>query len=139
MMKTIFSRIIEREIPAYIVYEDTLVIAFLDISQSTKGHTLVVPKKAYANLFEMPDDLAAHVMKISIKLAKAIKLAFNPLGLNLLNNNGEIAGQSVFHFHMHLIPRYEKDGVTMHFANHMNELDPEEYKKRANQITSALS
>lgn len=137
-MKSIFTRIIEREIPAYIVYEDDLVIAFLDISQATKGHTLVVPKKAYENLYEMPDELASHVMIISIKLAKAIQKAFNPAGLNLLNNNGEIAGQSVFHFHMHLIPRYENDGVSMRFSNHMNDLNPEDYKNRAKEITSAL-
>lgn len=137
-MKSIFTRIIEREIPAYIVYEDDLVIAFLDISQATKGHTLVVPKKAYENLYEMPDELASHVMKISIKLAKAIQKAFKPAGLNLLNNNGEIAGQSVFHFHMHLIPRYENDGVSMRFSNHMNDLNPEDYKNRAKEITSAL-
>ncbi|MDD3067305.1 MAG: HIT family protein [Acholeplasmataceae bacterium] len=137
-MKSIFTRIIEREIPAYIVYEDDLVIAFLDISQATKGHTLVVPKKVYENLYEMPDELASHVMKISIKLAKAIQKAFKPAGLNLLNNNGEIAGQSVFHFHMHLIPRYENDGVSMRFSNHMNDLNPEDYKNRAKEITSAL-
>ena len=137
-MKSIFTRIIEREIPAYIVYEDDLVIAFLDISQATKGHTLVVPKKAYENLYEMPDELASHVMKISIKLAKAIQKAFKPAGLNLLNNNGEIAGQSVFHFHIHLIPRYENDGVSMRFSNHMNDLNPEDYKNRAKEITSAL-
>lgn len=137
-MKSIFTRIIEREIPAYIVYEDDLVIAFLDISQATKGHTLVVPKKAYENLYEMPDELASHVMIISIKLAKAIQKAFNPAGLNLLNNNGEIAGQSVFHFHVHLIPRYENDSVSMRFSNHMNDLNPEDYKNRAKEITSAL-
>ena len=137
-MNSIFTRIIEREIPAYIVYEDDLVIAFLDISQATKGHTLVVPKAAYENLYEMPDELASHVMKISIKLAKAIQKAFKPAGLNLLNNNGEIAGQSVFHFHVHLIPRYENDGVSMRFSNHMNDLNPEDYKNRAKEITSAL-
>ncbi len=137
-MKSIFTRIIEREIPAYIVYEDEKVIAFLDISQATKGHTLVVPKEAYPNLFEMPDELGSHVMNVSIKLAKAIKKAFNPLGLNLLNNNGEIAGQSVFHFHMHLIPRYENNDIHIRFTNHMDELNQEEYKKRAEQITSAL-
>jgi len=139
MMKSIFTRIIEREIPAYIVYEDELVIAFLDISQATRGHTLVVPKEAFSNLYEMPDELASHVMTVSIKIAKAIKKAFNPEGLNLLNNNGEIAGQSVFHFHMHLIPRYEKEDISLHLKNHMNELNPNEFKKRADLITSALS
>ena len=137
-MKSVFTRIIEREIPAYIVYEDELVIAFLDISQATKGHTLVVPKEAHKDLFEMPDELASHVMRVSIKLAKAIKKAYNPAGLNLLNNNGEIAGQSVFHFHIHLIPRYQVSDISLHLNNQMDTLSPEEYKKRAQMITSAL-
>lgn len=138
IMKSIFTRIIEREIPAHIVYEDEKVIAFLDISQATKGHTLVVPKEAYSNLYEMPEELASDVMKVSIRLAKAIKKAFNPEGLNLLNNNGEIAGQSVFHFHVHLIPRYEKNDVLFSFVNHMQDLKTEDYKNRAQMITSAL-
>lgn len=137
-MKSIFTRIIDREIPAHIVYEDEKVIAFLDISQATKGHTLVVPKEAYSNLYEMPEELASDVMKVSIRLAKAIKKAFNPEGLNLLNNNGEIAGQSVFHFHVHLIPRYEKNDVLFSFVNHMQDLKTEDYKNRAQMITSAL-
>lgn len=137
-MKTIFQRIIDREIPAYIVYEDEETIAFLDISQATKGHTLVVPKEPYESLFDMPDDLAAHVMKVAIRLSKAIKRAYNPLGLNLLNNNGETAGQSVFHFHIHLIPRYDKQDIQLAFTNHMQDLTAEEYKKRADMITSAL-
>lgn len=137
-MKTIFEKIIDREIGGYIVYEDEFSIAFLDISQATKGHTLIVPKKAYPDLFTIPADLAAHLMTVSIRVAKAIKDAFHPEGLNMLNNNGEIAGQSVYHFHLHLIPRYEKNDVTIVFENHMNELSPEEYKKRAHQITSAL-
>lgn len=137
-MKSIFTRIIDREIPAHIVYEDEKVIAFLDISQATKGHTLVVPKEAYPNLYEMPEELASDVMKVSIRLAKAIKKAFNPEGLNLLNNNGEIAGQSVFHFHVHLIPRYENNDVLFSFVNHMQDLKTEDYKNRAQMITSAL-
>ncbi|MBE0700213.1 MAG: HIT family protein [Acholeplasmataceae bacterium] len=138
-MSTIFSKIIAREIPAHIVYEDSLVLAFLDISQATKGHTLVVPKAEYSNLFELPQDLAAHVFIVVTKLAKAIKKAFNPEGMNILSNNGEVAGQTVFHFHIHLIPRYEKTDVRLGLPNHMADLKPDDYKKRANLIKAALS
>jgi histidine triad (HIT) family protein len=137
-MSTIFEKIIAREIPAHIVYEDDLVISFLDISQATSGHTLVVPKKAFENIFEMPDDLLAHTIKITKKIADACKKAFPMEGLNILSNNGTIAGQTVFHFHFHVIPRYEPSDVMFKFTNHMNETTKEDYKKRALQIIEAL-
>lgn len=138
-MPTIFEKIIAREIPAHIVYEDELAIAFLDITQATKGHTLVVPKSPYPNLYEMPAQLAGHIMGVTVKVANAIKRAFEPEGLNMLNNNGTIAGQSVFHFHIHLIPRYEKDDIGLSFTFHQDELTPEDYKERAERIRAALS
>jgi len=134
-MSTIFEKIIAREIPAHIVYEDDLVISFLDISQATEGHTLVVPKKAYENIFEVPDDVLAHTIVITKKIADACKKAFLLKGLNILSNNGEVAGQSVFHFHFHVIPRFD---VLFKFTNHMNETSKEMYKKRALQIIEAL-
>jgi histidine triad (HIT) family protein len=135
---TIFEKIIGREIPAYIVYEDDDVISFLDISQATKGHTLVVPKKAYKNIYEMPEDLLSKVIIVTQKVAKAIELAFNPKGLNILNNTNEIAGQTVFHFHVHIIPRYEKNDVGFKFENHMNDLSNEDFEQRALSIKSKL-
>ncbi len=138
-MSTIFEKIIAREIPAHIVYEDDSTIAFLDISQATKGHTLVVPKSAYPNLYEMPEDLAGHMMGVAIKVANAIKKAFAPEGLNLLSNTGTIAGQSVFHFHIHLIPRYEKQDINLSFTMHQDELTTDDYKERAERIKAALS
>lgn len=138
-MPTIFEKIIAREIPAYIVYEDDLTIAFLDITQATKGHTLIVPKSAYPNLYEMPIDLAGHVMGVAVKVANAIRRAFEPEGLNLLHNTGTIAGQTVFHFHVHLIPRYEKDDVGLSFTFHQDELSTDDYKERAERIRAALS
>lgn len=109
MSETIFSKIINGDIPSYKVYEDEHVLAFLDISQVTKGHTLVIPKKAAANIFEIDEENMAHLAKALPRVAKAIKKAFNPLGLNILQNNGEYAGQTVFHIHFHLIPRYADD------------------------------
>jgi len=137
-MPTIFNKIIMREIPAYIVYEDEVVMAFLDISQATKGHTLLVPKKICADIFELDPDVAAHLFKVAQKLSIALKKAFNAPALNIISNNGEIAGQTVFHFHLHLIPRYEKTDVFIQLSNHMNELSVEYYKERAELIRAAL-
>jgi histidine triad (HIT) family protein len=138
-MPTIFAKIIAKEIPAHFVYEDDQVVAFLDISQATKGHTLVCPKEPFQNIFEMPEELAAHVFKVATKLATGIKSAFRADGLNILSNNGEIAGQTVFHFHLHLIPRYDKEEIKFALKNNMGSLDVEDYKERARLIRAALS
>ncbi len=138
-MPTIFSKIINREIPAHFVYEDEFVVCFLDISQATKGHTLVVPKEAFANIFELPEELAGHVFKVATKLSNVLKHTFNASGINILSNNGEVAGQTVFHFHLHLIPRYDKEELKFPLKNNMGSLSPEEYKERARLIKAALS
>ncbi|MCR3906107.1 MAG: HIT family protein [Tenericutes bacterium] len=137
-MPNIFSKIIAKEIPAHFVYEDDYVVAFLDISQATKGHTLVVPKQEYTDIFEVPEELSAHLFKVVTLLSKAIKKAFNPQGLNILGNNGEAAGQTVFHFHLHIIPRYEKSEITFSLKNNMGSLSTEDYRERAKLIKAAL-
>ncbi|MCD4827651.1 MAG: HIT family protein [Acholeplasmataceae bacterium] len=137
-MATIFEKIINREIPAYIVYEDDLVISFLDISQVTQGHTLVVPKEPYKDIYEMPENILGHTMKIVSKVSKACKEVFEIEGLNILSNNGAYAGQTVYHFHFHVLPRFIDDGVSMKFPNHMNDMTIAEYKKRALMIKEAL-
>lgn len=136
---TIFEKICAREIPAYIVYEDDDIISFLDISQATKGHTLVVPKKAYKNIYEMPDDLLAKLMKVVKKISIAINQGFHPTGLNILNNNGADAGQTVFHFHVHIIPRYTSDDVGFKFSNHLDQLSKAEFEDRATLIKKELA
>ena len=107
MTDCIFCKIIAGEIPSYTVYEDDVVKAFLDISQGTPGHTLVVPKKHVKDLFAYDEDLAAAVFSRLPKIARAVKKS-NPAikGMNIINNNGEVAYQSVFHSHIHLVPRY---------------------------------
>lgn len=109
MDNCIFCKITNGDIPSSKVYEDKNVYAFLDISQVTKGHTLVIPKIHKENIFELDAELAGPLFESVKKVADAIQSAFSPKGLNLLNNNGETAGQSVFHYHMHLIPRYGSD------------------------------
>lgn len=138
-MKTIFEQIIERSIPAHIVYEDELVIAFLDITQATVGHTLVVTKEPYPSIFEVPESVISHLFLVVKKLSTGLQKAFNLEGLNILNNNGSVAGQTVFHYHVHLIPRYQKDEVQFKLENNMGKLEPDSYKKRAAMIIAALS
>lgn len=104
----IFCKIINGEIPATKIYEDDDVLAFLDISQVTKGHTLIVPKKHVANIYETSKDTASVVFGQVPKVSRAINEAFKPKGMNILNNCGPFAGQSVFHLHIHLIPRYDQ-------------------------------
>lgn len=108
-MNCIFCKIINKEIPSYIVYEDEIVIAFLDISQSTKGHTLVVPKKHFANLLEIDEDVLKHSIVVAKKIATSMVKSLNATGFNIINNCNEVSGQSVMHFHIHIVPRYEKD------------------------------
>ena len=107
----IFCKIAGGEIPSATMYEDDDFRVILDLGPASKGHALILPKEHYANLYEIPDELAAKAMKLAKKMASAMTKALGCDGFNLVQNNGEVAGQTVFHFHMHLIPRYEGDGA----------------------------
>ncbi|MEE6681317.1 HIT family protein [Pediococcus pentosaceus] len=136
----VFCKIITGDIPSYTVYEDDVVKAFLDISQVTPGHTLVVPKKHVPDLFAYDSQLAADVFSRIPKIATAIK-ASNPdiKAMNVVNNNGELAYQSVFHSHFHLIPRYTKDDdFSMTFTDNTDKYSSEELQKIQKQITDRL-
>ena len=109
----IFCKIIGGEIPAAILYEDEDFMAIMDIFPAAKGHTIIVAKRHVANLFELDDVTAAKALVLARKLANAIQAELNCDGMNLLQNNGEAAGQTIFHFHIHLIPRYHEDKVKM--------------------------
>lgn len=131
----IFCKIINGDIPSAKVYEDEHVYAFLDISQVTKGHTLVIPKTHVKNIFETPSEVARELYARIPKVANAIKDTYQPLGLNTLNNNGEAAEQSVFHLHIHLIPRYgEGDGYTPNWTVHQDDYTPEDLQQIAKEI-----
>ncbi|MBB2531316.1 HIT family protein [Staphylococcus aureus] len=136
MSETIFGKILTGEIPSFKVYEDDYVYAFLDISQVTKGHTLLIPKKASANIFETDEETMKHIGAALPKVANAIKRAFNPDGLIIIQNNGEFADQSVFHIHFHLIPRYENDidGFGYKWETHEDILDNDAKQQIAEQI-----
>lgn len=104
--KCIFCRIIAGEIPSRTIYEDEDFKVILDASPASRGHALILPKEHCANIYEISEDLLEKAAKLAKKLAAHMKEVLVCDGLNLLQNNGEVAGQTVFHFHMHLIPRY---------------------------------
>ena len=108
-MDGIFCKIAGGEIPSATLYEDENFRVILDLGPAAKGHALILPKQHFANLYEIPEELAAKAMVLAKKMATAMKEALNCDGFNIVQNNGEAAGQTVFHFHMHLIPRYEGD------------------------------
>jgi len=105
-MDTIFQRIIDRDVPADIVYEDGTVLAFLDVNPIRKGHTLIIPKHPYVDIFDIDPALFGHMAEVAQRIARALLRATKAHGVNLHMNNGEAAGQDVFHAHMHVIPRF---------------------------------
>lgn len=109
----VFCKIANGEIPSKTLYEDEKFRVILDLGPATKGHALILPKEHAADLYELPDDTAADALIIAKKLAIKMKEKLNCAGLNLVQNNGEAAGQTVAHFHIHLIPRYEGDGQSI--------------------------
>ena len=110
MDNCIFCKIANGEIPSNTIYEDDEFRVILDNGPATKGHALVLPKKHYADLFEIPDEAVAGAIKVAKKVAGLMKEKLGCDGLNLVQNNGAVAGQTVMHFHLHVIPRYENDG-----------------------------
>jgi len=108
---TIFEKIISGEVSADIIYEDEKVLAFLDINPNNKGHALIVPKEKFVNIFDAKEDDIAHMTRIAKKIAHALVEVTGATGINLMMNNGEDAGQEVFHAHLHVIPRHKNDGV----------------------------
>lgn len=106
----IFCKIANGEIPSRTIYEDDQFRVILDLAPATKGHALILPKEHYANLYELPEDIAAKVMRLAKKEVTLITKKLGCDGFNLMQNNGEVAGQTVMHFHMHMIPRYKHDG-----------------------------
>ena len=107
----IFCKIANGEIPSTTLYEDDDFRVILDLGPATRGHALLLPKEHYANLFELDDEVAAKALVKAKLVAAKMKKALNADGFNVVQNNGEAAGQTVFHFHMHLIPRYENDNA----------------------------
>lgn len=136
MEPSIFTKIINREIPAEILFEDEDTIAILDIAPSSPGHTLVIPKKPVRNVLETDEATWLSVMKTVRKIAPGVRKAVDADGLNIHSNNEAAAGQVVFHMHIHLIPRFKDDGLKM-FAH--TSYEEGEAARVAEKIRTAIS
>lgn len=141
MEDCVFCKIISGEIPSTKVYQDEVVTAFLDLSQATPGHTLLVPKKHVKDIFAYDTDLAAAVFSRIPKIARAVRASNKDIkGLNILNNNGKVAYQSVFHSHIHLVPRYtDNDGFSMSFTDNSDKHSAEELNQIAANISNNIT
>lgn len=104
---SIFTKIINREVPGFIPYQTDTVAVLITL----EGHPIVVPKKEFKDIFELPDTVAAEIMQTAVKVAKALKETTQCEGVNLIQSNGAVAGQEVFHFHLHIKPRFKNDDV----------------------------
>ena len=132
----VFCKIVSGEIPSYTVYEDEQFKAILDISPSEKGHVIILPKNHAANIVDLPVVDASQIFVVAKKIATALLEAYFLDGVNILQNNGEAAGQTVYHLHVHVIPRYKEDTVTIKWAQ--KHLEKEDFEQVAEQIKGRL-
>ncbi|MEM9419259.1 MAG: HIT family protein [Planctomycetota bacterium] len=139
MPESIFTKIVAGEIPCHRLYEDEHVLAFLDIGPISRGHCLLIPKVCYVELNEMPGEVGAAVGRALPRLVAAVTAATGCDGINILQNNGSVAGQVVMHVHFHLIPRYAGDGAGLQYQWSPGELSPEDAAELQNRIVSSMS
>ena len=135
--QNIFAKIIRGEAPCFKLYEDEDVLAFLDLFPQAYGHTLVIPKNVQArNILEIDDASLAKVMSVVRKLTRAVVDELEPAGVQVAQFNGAPAGQTVFHIHMHIVPRYEGDKLGIHATN---QADPAELEKLQARLVKRLN
>ena len=130
----IFCKLANNDIPSHKIYEDDDFLVFLDVFPSSLGHTLIIPKSHYENIFDIPEDTAANLQRLVVKTATTLKNSLGTHHINILQNNGKTAGQTVFHYHVHLIPRYENDDVSIGWATTKH--SPEEFSSCVDDIKS---
>lgn len=130
-MNCIFCKIANKEIPGKYVYEDDVCVAFLDLSQVTTGHTLVVPKAHVKNILEADPKLSSHLFEVVTMLSQKITKNLGAKGCNILSNANEVAGQTVMHYHIHIIPRYEEcEGFNMTFKDNSGKVNLDEIQAK---------
>lgn len=116
----IFCKIISGAIPSFTIYEDETFKVILDRFPAAPGHVLIIPKEHYSDMFSLPEEVAAKVYPLAQKVAAKVKEVTGAEGVNILQNNGEAAGQSVHHFHLHIVPRKAGDGITLNKSSNMD-------------------
>ena len=131
----IFCKIAGGEIPATTLYEDDDFRVILDVAPATKGHALIIPKKHYRNLYDLDQQLAGKAMILAQQMTNKLKEALGCAGFNIVQNNEAIAGQTVFHFHIHLIPRYAGDAAGISWkSGQLSEADRDEIVAKLEQV-----
>ena len=133
----IFCKLANGIFETNVVYEDDTFTAIMDVAPAAKGHVIILPKEHGANIFELPDEIALKALIVARKVAAAVKEVTGCDGVNILQNNGEAAGQTVFHFHIHVIPRFKDDSISITWKQ--NEVDGEELKNMATKIVQAIN
>lgn len=133
----IFCKIAAGEIPSRTIYEDDSFRVIMDISPAAKGHAIILPKNHAADIFELPEEDASKILIVAKKVASAMKKALKCDGVNILQNNGEVAGQTVFHLHVHVIPRYQDDQVKIKWSP-ITTFTEEEMDALHKEIVSAI-
>ena len=129
--KCIFCKIVKGDIPCAKIFEDECVISFLDIAPANKGHALIVTKNHYETLLEVPEECLNDMMLKSKKIAQALSAALGNQGFNILMNNKKVAGQLVPHAHVHIIPRFENDGINLNWRpRKYNDKEIDEFKEK---------
>ncbi len=131
----IFCKILNNEIPSSKIYEDDFCIAILDISQATKGHTLIISKKHFSNIYEIEEEVLSHIHVIAKKIALMLKKTYSDIkGFNIIQNNEPKAGQTVMHYHVHVIPRYENDDLKIESVDHSDLYDLKAIQKEIKKV-----
>ncbi len=127
----LFCKIAKGDIPSATIYEDRYFRVFLDVNPASKGHCLIVPREHFDNIYDLDGETAGRLFALATGVARALRKALSCDGLNLVQNNGKVAGQTVNHFHLHLIPRYEGDQLGLLWkAKHLKEEEMEELRKK---------
>lgn len=140
MEDCLFCKIVKGEIDSAKIWEDEKVLAFLDVNPLTKGHCLIIPKEHYENIFDMNEDVLKKILGLAKDLSGKMRENLNATGVNLVNASGKDAEQSVFHFHLHVVPRYENDGLDMNvwWQTKAKKTNIEELKKLAEEIKKKI-
>jgi len=134
-----FCKMVRHELPSVVIQEDKDILVIMDLYPATLGHILVLPKQHVEDIYQMSADLGAHIMAAAITVAKAVKQQLSPVGLNLIQSNETAAGQTVPHFHLHIVPRYKDDHVLLRFGHGNVPAKTEELERTALMIRSGLA